>query len=53
MANKLRDDIRKYETENNTKLRCKFSRLRCLLCPFSFIGCSGARWQLTERLNKR
>lgn len=45
MAVNLRDAIRKYEADNNTQLKCKLSRLRCLRCVFSVMGCPGAkRW---------
>jgi len=39
---KLRADIRKYEAEKGTKVRC-FTRIRCLYCPMSFLGCPIAR----------
>ena len=50
MTINLRNAIRKYEAENNTELRCKLSRLRCLHCIFSAIGCPGAkRWMKADR----
>lgn len=52
MAGKLRDDLRKYETESNTRFSCKFSRIKCLSCPISAVGCPLARRQLTERVAK-
>jgi hypothetical protein len=45
MTSKLRNDIRRYEASNETKIRCKLSQIRCLRCPLSAIGCPGAkRW---------
>jgi cysteine desulfurase len=54
-ASKLRDDIRKYEAEYNTKLLCMLGGLRCLSCPFSGVGrgCTFAKWQLARQLAKR
>jgi len=43
MINKLRNDISRYETRNETKIKCKISRIRCLRCPLSAIGCPLAR----------
>jgi hypothetical protein len=40
---KLRTDMRKYEAEKETKVRCPILRLRCLYCPMSYIGCPIAR----------
>jgi hypothetical protein len=39
---KLRDDIRKYEADNGTKVKC-FGLFRCLNCPMSAMGCPLAR----------
>jgi hypothetical protein len=39
---KLRDDIRRYEADNGTKVKC-FGLFRCLSCPMSAIGCPLAR----------
>ena len=36
------DDIRKYEAENGTKVKC-FGVMRCLSCPMSAVGCPVAR----------
>jgi len=45
MTSKLRNDIRRYEASNETRIRCKLSHIRCLRCPLSAIGCPGAkRW---------
>ena len=52
MAGKLRDDIREYEARSNARFICKVSRIRCLKCPFSLVGCYWARRQLQERIGK-
>jgi hypothetical protein len=36
------DDIRKYEAEKGTKVKC-FGVIRCLCCPMSAVGCPMAR----------
>jgi hypothetical protein len=36
------DDIRKYEAEKGTKVKC-FGVMRCLYCPMSAVGCPIAR----------
>ena len=36
------DDIRKYEAEKGTKVKC-FGVMRCLYCPMSAVGCPVAR----------
>ena len=46
---KLRDDLRKYEEENNKKFRSHFSYWRCLHCPLSWLSCPLSRHQLTNR----
>ncbi len=38
----LRADIREYESNNNTKVKC-FGVVRCLYCPMSAAGCPMAR----------
>jgi len=43
MIDKLRHDLRRYETSNETKVRCRLSRIRCLRCPLSTVGCPLAR----------
>lgn len=54
-AQRLRDEIRRYETEYNTELRCMLGGLRCLKCPASALGrgCTFAKWQLDRQLAKR
>ena len=39
---KLRDDIRKYEADNETKVK-GFAGMRCLNCPMSYLGCPKSR----------
>ena len=39
---KLRDDIRKYEAEKETKVKGP-SRMRCLSCPVSYLACPKAK----------
>jgi len=46
---KLRADIHKFEAEYNTKFRCSISKMRCLYCPMSFLGCRVARRCLEGR----
>jgi hypothetical protein len=36
------DDIRKYEAEKGTEVKC-FGVMRCLSCPMSAVGCPVAR----------
>ena len=48
MAASLREDIRKYERENNTKFTCVALGLRCLNCPISALGCGLARRRLAS-----
>ena len=47
----LRNAILRYETENHTRMLCRFSHLRCLTCPGSGVGrgCVLAKWQLARR----
>jgi cysteine desulfurase len=47
----LRNAILRYETENHTRMHCRFSHLRCLTCPGSGVGqgCVLAKWQLAKR----
>jgi len=42
MAGKLRQDLRRFEAENDKKVRC-LGVVRCLHCPLSFLGCPVAR----------
>jgi hypothetical protein len=42
MAGKLRQDLRRFEVENNKKVRC-LGVVRCLHCPISLLGCPVAR----------
>lgn len=39
---KLRDEILRYEAENETEVKC-FGVMRCLSCPMSALGCPFAR----------
>ena len=50
-GNPLRNAILRYETENHTRMLCRFSHLRCLTCPGSGVGrgCVLAKWQLARR----
>jgi hypothetical protein len=44
MLSKLREDIRKYEEENNAELKGRFwPHMRCINCPASFLGCPMVR----------
>jgi hypothetical protein len=43
---KLRDDIRKYEEEKGTEVRCLGGMIRCLSCPMSAVGCPLARLKI-------
>ena len=52
MADSLREDIRKYERENNTDSHCGAANIRCLSCPLSFLGCPVARRMLASRTTK-
>ena len=47
----LRNAILRYETENHTQMLCRYSRMVCLICPFSGMGrgCTLAKWQLAKR----
>jgi hypothetical protein len=47
MTSKLRDDIRKYEEENNTRFTCGLLPIRCLDCPISRLGCPAAKKRLS------
>jgi len=51
-AVRLREDILKYEAENNSPLLCRIGGLRCLSCAASGmgVGCTLAKWQLAKAI---
>jgi hypothetical protein len=44
---KLRDEIRSYEADNETEVKC-FGVMRCLKCPMSAVNCPFARHWMRE-----